>query len=1217
MKQSQTKKSKTSDPQKKHRFLWLKIVLSVLLVFVLLVSMLPYVASSGPGREFVVNTVNGKMSANVKLDHLTLKWFHPITASGIEVSDAAGREIVRVEKVTLDNGVWNSVTSPMRFGSVKIDCPVWTVYVDEQKTTGEQPATEKKENGYKKDKTRTPQQKQPTESRQKKQPLLEIFGKVQLSSGKIRLINQQDRTYELTDISGELDINSLNDVKGKLSLKTTDGGALSGNFKADNLLHNGQIDPARAVIDAAFSFDEPVNLEAVNRLLANDMPLRGFADLNVKAVYEKGKVDAGLEASVTQLQTPDWGEQAVKPIDLFLDGKIKGDLLQLDGNVELSGNPGSIAININGRHLDRPIKFSPDEIMTSLLAGGDITLPDVTIEGDGSIDLAKLAEAVPGLLKIKKNLSIEKGRINFQQIKLTGGDAPAFASRIELPDLTARDSVGLIAFKPISLEINAVHNTRTGIQVQKASVDTAFLHVTADGSPANMSGTINSDLAMLQRQLQTLLELPVFTLAGSVNGTFAMNRKNENQIRISSHLQGEKLRYSSGERGVAVEDFHLNYEGFIAMNGNQVEEIEIANLETSLADADNNEDILIEGNGRYGIKDGVLRGRLELQQGRLRRIGDIMAGLGYEDMRRLAGDMKASLEVSRSSQEDTVVMNSQGNIRNILLDNKPIHAGRDEVAFNLSQMVFSPREKNYSIHTVTFNSPVADFFGEELAFDAGNRLNLKGRARLNADLEACTSLAGRWSGNDKIPRVQGRLQWNGDCRSQENSIELSGKGTIEQFAIATDQDSIYDPKITLDHQAMLNLLNEKLTIKTFRFDSESLTLNTAGVIDQLFGDGIADIQGRYTTDWDKLTRILHQIAPNTRDMLSIAGTTENAFSVKGPMWAKDVTPAYRKLKADLELGWTSAEIMGVKHQQAILKPVFADAVLTIPPTDIAAEGEGMIRLAGEVDLQDPCNPVLRIDRRLQMIDNVQVKPEVTDQMLTRFNPTFADLTLTEGSLFFNVENLEVPLGKGKLKEGTGIARLNIPQIRAKPTGILSQLLGYAGEDFNQWYNLNVSAPDIRLRNGRIVYQDNMVFQFGDEFDMQFAGSVGVDQTLDLTVYLPLGADVLKRFGVSQSNEFSKLLSDERMAVRITGTTGNPQTQIDENIIRNLIEKAGKLYIRDQARGALRDILGGDKKKKSNNDKKEEEKPSTEGKILDSIFDLIDKSKDKDKKKDKK
>jgi len=79
--------------------------------------------------------------------------------------------------------------------------------------------------------------------------------------------------------------------------------------------------------------------------------------------------------------------------------------------------------------------------------------------------------------------------------------------------------------------------------------------------------------------------------------------------------------------------------------------------------------------------------------------------------------------------------------------------------------------------------------------------------------------------------------------------------------------------------------------------------------------------------------------------------------------------------------------------------------------------------------------------------------------------------------------------------------------------------------------VTMDGVDFTLKDGRIWY-DNLTMVFPENFDLKFYGSVGLDETVDLTVSVPVRAKLLERFGVrGPVVEYARLLEGARVAVR--------------------------------------------------------------------------------------
>jgi hypothetical protein len=144
--------------------------------------------------------------------------------------------------------------------------------------------------------------------------------------------------------------------------------------------------------------------------------------------------------------------------------------------------------------------------------------------------------------------------------------------------------------------------------------------------------------------------------------------------------------------------------------------------------------------------------------------------------------------------------------------------------------------------------------------------------------------------------------------------------------------------------------------------------------------------------------------------------------------------------------------------------------------------------------------------------------------------------------------------------------------------VFALLLELGGGQPREAYAVEASGLDFEIRNGRLYYDDFTLLFVKDKFDIKFYGSVGFDDTLDLTVSLPIGAELLRRLKVrGPVREYVRLLAGTRVDIPMVGTRQRPMldfSKVDtKKLLESVIKKQGIEGI-----GGILDRLGGGRKK---------------------------------------
>src|SRR5690606_23346345 len=137
------------------------------------------------------------------------------------------------------------------------------------------------------------------------------------------------------------------------------------------------------------------------------------------------------------------------------------------GQLVIDGEIGKLGSDVTYAFGGKPSAAPPPEgLLAALLAGESITLPDFSVKADGTLALARLAQAVPALLAIRPDVMITSGQLVVEDVSVQGGERPAALGAIRLTDMALRRGEQPVALEPITLDFNAAVEA-DGLQVRQ------------------------------------------------------------------------------------------------------------------------------------------------------------------------------------------------------------------------------------------------------------------------------------------------------------------------------------------------------------------------------------------------------------------------------------------------------------------------------------------------------------------------------------------------------------------------------------------------------------------------------------------------------------------------------------------------------------------------------------------------------------------------------
>lgn len=1161
----------SGPPARPRRRRWsrrLAIALLVVLgLIVLLVGFAPYIASGQAVSGFAVSLANDRLLGEIQIGGLSLSWRGPCEVRNLQVSDPGQREVLQVSKITYAGGVWRLLTAAEAFEELTIDSPHAVLHLtpDNEITLVQA--------------FRTREPSAPTTSGAG--PLPEPRGRVVIRGGAVRVTRDGGPAYEVPDLNGQIDLQSLGDIAGKIELTLADGSKLATEAAIRELVSGDKLGLSGATGTLRVQTEGDIDVGPLADVAAPDSGLAGKANLNVDATIKEGALRADFTTNVSGLQTRQRDGASVSPIDLGLTGHVDWTPEKVAAQTTLTGEAGHARADVSYQPSDQPVTLSLDELLSAILTGESIELPDFAVEAQASVDLAALERAVPGLLHIRPGQQITGGKLEVSALSARGGSKPAATGSIVLKDVTTTSEQRTTRLEPISLGFDAVLETGKGLDIRRAELQSSFARIVASGVAADLRATFDSDLAKLKRELGQVFELGSFELAGNLGGTLELARTSDERVDVALQVTADGARYGADDRRFELPRASLSQTGYLALADQKV-----SRFVATEAKADLNGEVVATGSGWYDLQKQAFHADVDAVRADLTFASSRAAALGMDDLDRYAGTLLVQATVDRGAGDQPIA--SDGNLvaRDITVDGQPLI--EQDATVNWSGVRLAPDTSQIRVESAQLKSALAAMTAKDVRWQSGEQLVLDGKVEGSADLARCLRAAGVVAKWEQTPAIAGRLSLDTNVATANGTVSLVGQGGIDQFEIGVGEQTVREDRLQFEYDAQLDQQKDKITVGKTRIASGPLSAELAGTIEQVSTTGVLALSGRYDASWEKVTALLHELAPATADTVVVKGRSTSEFRVTGPMKQPDVTPAYRGVESGLKIAWDSADLYGVAMGGAKLSPSLRDGQLTLPTATIPAS-KGKVRLGGAIDLT-AADPILNLPGEMRILDKVAITRGLGASMLSRINPVFLHMSRVEGTVSLKTQDVSFPLGETLKTRSRGSGRLDLVNMKMQPGGLLAELLTLGGIPERDQYAVDISGLDFAIKDGRISYKD-FTLTFTDEFNMKFYGSVGLDETLDLVVSLPIGAAMLERLGVrGPVAKYARKLTGSRVDLPIVGTRLKPKLDLSRVDVESLIagvvqEEAGK-KIGDLLRG----LQGGDDKDKKDRKEKRRRRP---------------------------
>jgi len=1102
-------KRRLRKPRRRRRRLK-AVLIVVILLLLLIVGLSPTLLSTKAGTSLIVSMINKGIRGKAEIGDLSLSWSGPIRVKGFRLLDASGGEVLKINRLAVEIGVWRAIRARERFRQVTIESPRVVLY-------------EQKDGSFSLFEALQPKRAKPKPEKPKpKERPPEPKGKISLRNGSVRVVRLGGQELTVRDLAGTFDLNSLNEVGGKVQFALAEGGALSLDMDLRDLVHDGKLASTGMSGTVKVRTPKEVELAQVVSLATGKAQTTGRLNLNLDATLQPGKVSLQFNTGVQELSIRQSAETQVRPISLASKGKIDLELGSLNvkkisGDVSFSGEGLQLATNLTYLRSQRRAAMAVDDVLAAVLQGKTVELPDLSVQANGEVDMARLGEAIPSLLNLREHLRLTSGKILVDRIAVEGGAEPRAEGSLRLTELSAIQTdpatkeEKTFQFKPITAVFDAALVENEGLQIRTAKLESDFATLHAEGSPKKMDFRLNADLAQLPDMAGRLeLSADVHTVDSLIS--FRANGKASNLS-----VKTEERQFSADQ-------------------------------------------LVLSSRGKYDPEQKSVSGQVELTSTNSLAT---LAGKAEKQEKLRIGSLLLEASVGRETPDAPIVSAGKATITQSLLNEDPLV--EKSIALSWSDLKFSAKDKTLAAAEIKVDGEeLLRLSATETKARFGDQPSLDATFVLSTELSALFASLQPFAKWEKPPAIAGAFSWSGRAATEKDLITATGTATVDDLRVGSGEKVVRQGRVQLDHAAVVDMQNELLTLEKLSLASQPLSLDLSGKVEKFKTDRILDLSGKYQGSWDSLMVLLTELAPKLKDQtgLAFSGTTESELRITGSAHQPKVQPVYRGVATNnIRVDWASGQIVGFElGQPTNLQPRFSEGQLILEGVTIPASG-GSLNLNGIVDLSGE-TATFRLPGKTQLVEKVRITPEVGRMLLSRINPIFGQVASLEGELSLSLTDVNLPLGNEILKAGSGSGHLDIGNMSLKPDGILSNLVQLSGALVRTSTKVSFSGADFAIKDGRITY-DNFAITFGEDFDLRFRGSVGFDDALEMWVSVPVGSALLKGFGVTGPlNVYAKHLAKERvrMEIPISGTRLSPSlgkidaTKVLEKISTGLLKQ---------------------------------------------------------------
>lgn len=1192
----------------KRRRRWMILTSSLLALGVLW--MAPTIVAKTPLRQWVVAMLVEDLDGTATARSMSLGWFSPATFNEVELLDASDQPVLTATKISGDRSLWALLRDRSDLGTIRVEGAKIHLALRPDGSNLEdvlRPLLESDES--------TPGP---------------IQLRVEVVDATIAIEPTDDgRRWQIERLNAQVDLSDgLSDGDGGQKVSVTASGVIpdrhaTGRFALGVQLTSAAGDDLSIVTEGSVKLKtDALPVEMFQSLLSRFLPqteLAGRLDSNVEVRWNMAsspsvEITGRFDVDDLRIAAPWLGDDILRlrrleiPCDVvYRDGRV--DLRQL----EIACDVGRLTLGGSTR-LDR---FDTAGLYGLLLAE--------TYQLDGQIDLARLAQILPSTLRIKAGTTITGGHVRFGLSRRGEDGQIHYEGHLRAKNLSADGPDGRILWRqPIDVSFSVRENAAETV-VERLQCRSDFLVIQANGRLDNLTASVDFDLQKLVEQISQIVDVGDLQLAGRGRGQLHVRRSSKTDFTAGGRIDVDRFRFAASQTAAAPqrswsEDrITVTLDAAGEVTGGRPTRLHSATATATIGDerfvvrlATPVANVGTQTNWPLQLQ---LTTRLAAWLPRLEPWLSLPVNSAQGDCR-----LTAALDVSSAG---VLIRESHLQIDRLRVMTEGLQIVEPHVELQLAGR-WDFVSGDIEVHSGGLKSGALSVTSEGFSIDRdeAGRWQLAGGIQFQAD---AARLLKWFGGNRQAPeaydlagRLSGEVKLAGGDGSTSAELEIVAEDIVlarwQQTAWGaaplavrptsttrgeapaapkvnhlrrpplTAQTLWREPKAVLRIAGRYDPTSDVLEIKSVELVGSALNLTAAGKVSALASRRQLELRGQLDYDWSKLSDILKIY---TGSGVSIAGHNTGTFALAGPLAATEAAPSdgspsdqpkrswLESFSANAQLGWRQIDVFGLKAEQGTLQVKLSGGEISIGPLDLKVN-QGRVTAAPKVQLTG--KRALLILAKGPLARDVVLTKEVCAGGLKFIVPMLADAVEAEGRFSIDLDGASVPLAAPAESHLSG--RLTVHSIELTPGPLTGQFLALAGqlELIFRGGGLAGRAADtkvtmrenqqiiFRMANGRIYHQGLELTAAGAV--IRTSGSVGIDETLDLVVELPIQEKWIGRD--------TRLAPWRNRVVRIPirGTLSRPKvdTRVLGDVAAQIARQAGQRFLQDQFNKGLEKLL---------------------------------------------
>lgn len=1163
-----------SRGSKKSRRSWRRRLFLLFLLVGVGAWFLPWLATREFARPTLLAWAAPQLEGQVEVDSVSAGWFSAIELQGLRVVDTEGQPLLTAKTLRSEKSLAGLAGSSSDLGAFHLEEPTIQVAVRQGGSNledviaallEESPDDDASEDG--------------TEPSPGDEPSPSPKATFSIRQGTIILQDPRGVKSEFRDVA----MTVTHDTTAEQPLAFTTTGAITQASASNPLVAlqlAGHVDPETLASKVALKTGS-VGLQAIEPLLMwldAEASARGEVAVDVTIHYDGASADA-RHSIVGKVD----GRQLRVKSDRFLAGDAL-DLNQLSLDVDWVVEDGKLVVNRHHLVSDVGRLTASGRFDIGRILEGDFRglLNDEEYSADGRFDLARLANMLPALFRVREGTQFTEGELKLSVSGSHVADGRLSQGRIETSNLKGLAGGRAVAWhEPVVVAWKATQSGDGELRAE-ASCTADFLDLKAEGTPVDAVFRATCDLNRLREAGAQFLDLNGLQLAGELSSEL---RLRQTDPATGPNLSGQGPDVPVSAARVAAEGY-LRFHDFVFRSADgqlwQEPNMEVAINATGRANARGLEQIdqallrVTTPSDQMQAKlmtaispvsfsqawpvDVEISGALETWHPRLQRLA---VELPIE-VRHIRGGIRGRLR-SRVAADAVTLERADVELTQLDFQGGGYFVQEPRVVF-AGDLAWSGRDASLRSKSSTLQTSALSVRVEDLQVaTAEGDSSAAGHIVWAADLARLQ----RWSHDPATPLAR---QWSGALTGRADLSHAAGVTVANWEAVANQamiaeralqpaagpwQKVWSEREVTLSGQARHLTKDQVLELSRLDVSSDTIKLaETGGKIDLSDGPLRVDLSGNVVYDLAKVTALLQ---PYLGQQVHFAGSGSRPFSIRGPLVfsdeGTDSAASLRHLVAQAGVGWSQAQVYGLPVGEGQIQAELRDNVIQFAPLDVSL-GQGRLRATPRIDLANSTPRLVVASGRA--IENVRISPELCQSWLKFVAPLLADATRADGIFSLDLSRCQVPLADASQADVQGVVAIESAQIRPGPVSeplvmVAQQIEGIlkrqplAALGSQQAVALNIPAQNLafEVRDGRVHHKEFQLV-IGDVV-VKTTGSVGIaDSSLNMVAEIPIQARWVER------DRHLKGLAGQVLTIPLRGTLKQPK--LDKRAVDDLAKK---------------------------------------------------------------